>query len=73
MKRSEVIQILRTAVSKYNTGTPWYDEVRHAEEVLKILEERNLIKCTHQKEVTRMCMMGTLYVETITAEGWEDE
>ena len=73
MKRSKVIETLKTALKKYNTSTPLYDEARHAEEVLKMLEELNLIKCTHQKEVTRMCMMGTPYVETITAEGWEDE
>lgn len=73
MKRSQVIESLKTALTKYNTGTPWYDETRHAEEVLKMLEELNLIKCTHQKEVTRMCMMGTPYVETITEEGWEKE
>ena len=73
MKRSTAVDLLSTVLRKYNSGHYSYNEKKHADEVLKLLEELNLIKCTHQKEVTRMCIMGTPYVETITAEGWEDE
>jgi hypothetical protein len=73
MKRSEAIRILTTVLTKYNTGAPWYNETRHAGEVISILEQLNLLKPTHSKTVIRRDLELIPYEDTIIMEGWEDE
>lgn len=73
MKRSEAIKILSTILTRYNTGTPWYSETKHANEVMNVLEELNLLKPTHIKTVIRRDLELIPYEDTIVMEGWEDE
>jgi len=73
MKRSEAVKILTTVLTRYNTGTPWYNETQHAREVISVLEELNLLKPTHVKTVVRRDLELIPYEDTIVMEGWEDE
>ncbi len=73
MKRSEAIRILATVLTKYNTGAPWYNETRHAGEVINVLEEFNLLKPTHRKTIVRRDLELIPYEDTIVVEGWEEE
>ena len=73
MKRSEAIKIITRAITKYNTGTPWYNETQHAGEVLSLLEELNLLKPTHKKIRILRDIENIPYEDEITVPGWENE
>lgn len=73
MKRSDAIKIISRALTKYNTGTPWYNEGQHAGEVLSLLEELNLIKPTHKKTIIRRDLELIPYEDIIVVDGWEKE
>lgn len=73
MKRSDAIKIISRALTKYNTGAPWYNEGQHAGEVLSLLEELNLIKPTHKKTIIRRDFELIPYEDIIVVDGWEKE
>jgi hypothetical protein len=73
MKKSEVVKLLSTVLTRYNTGTPWYNERKHAEEVLNMLEELNILRPTHQKTIIRRDLELIPYEDMLIVEGWEDE
>lgn len=73
MKRSTLAKLIAPILSQRNTGHYSYDALAHAILVINQLEEFDLLKPTHKKTITRMCMMGTPYEDTITVEGWDEE
>jgi hypothetical protein len=73
MKRSTLAKLIAPILTQRNTGHYSYNELEHAQMIIKQLEEFDLLKPTHKKTITRMCMMGTPYEDTITVEGWEKE
>ena len=73
MKRGAVLKVIGQALLARNTGGYSYNETEHADLVLKSLEDLDLIKPKHKKIITRTCMMGTPYEDTVNVDGWEIE
>jgi len=73
MKRSTLARLIAPILSQRNTGHYSYDALDHAYLIIKQLEEFDLLKPSHKKTITRMCMMGTPYEDTVIVEGWEEE
>lgn len=73
MKKSTVLNIIKQKLRKYNSGHYSYDETKHAEEILKVLEETNLIKPMHKKTIYRKDIECMSYEDTVIVEGWEKE
>lgn len=66
MKRNDVVKLLCPILNSDTSPTV------KAELILKQLDELCLLKPNHKKEITRMCIMGTPYQDTIEVEGWEE-
>lgn len=73
MKRSAVLKVIASALTKRNTGHYSYNETEHANLVLKELEDLDIIKPTHKRWVIRRDLELIPYEDTIIVEGWEDE
>lgn len=73
MKRSTLVKLLATEISRRNTGHYSYNETIHANEVLSFMEELGVIKPTHKVTVTKRDIELMPYEETIEVDGWDKE
>lgn len=73
MKRSAVLKVIARALTMRNTGHYSYNEMEHADLVLKELEDLDIVKPTHNKIVVRRDLELIPYDDTIVIEGWESE
>ena len=73
MKRSVVLKVIARALTMRNTGHYSYNEIEHADLVLKELEDLDIVKPTHNKIVVRRDVELIPYDDTIVIEGWESE
>lgn len=73
MKRSLVVKLLASEISRHNTGHYSYNEIAHADRVLKFMEQLGIVKPTHKLVITRRDIELMPYEDTIEVPGWDKE
>lgn len=73
MKKSTVIDMLRLNLDRHNNSTPWYNSKKHAEEILNLLEEFDLLKPKHKQTKILYDIENMPYEELIDVKGWQPE
>jgi hypothetical protein len=73
MKRTAVLELIATVLNQRNTGHYFYNEMEHADLVLRKLEDLDIIKPTHQRTVIRRDFELIPYEDMVVVSGWESE
>ena len=73
MKRSLVVKLLASEISRHNTGHYSYNETLHANEVLKFMEQLGIVKPTHKITITRRDIECMPYEDEVEVSGWDKE
>lgn len=73
MKRSLVVKLLASEISRRNTGHYSYNETIHANEVLTFMEQLGIVKPTHKVTIIRRDIEAMPYEDTIEVNGWDKE